>query len=91
MIELTDSRMVQRHVDHIRSQTCVPSSAPDDILPDQDLSFGPLLSNDEPQPDQSQPPTEQQPDVSVRSSRVVMSEDLQIDINLTLELGGGMW
>ena len=71
MIELTDGRVVQRHVDHIRSQTCESSSAPDDALPDQDLLFDPLLNNDEPQPNQSQPPTEQQPDVSVQSSSCV--------------------
>ena len=64
--------MVQHHVDYIRSQTCESSFAPDDILPDQDLSFDPLLNSDEPpQPDQSQSPAEQQPDVSVRSSSCI--------------------
>ena len=65
MVKLLDDRIVQRHVDHIRIQTCGSSSVPDDVLPNQaDTSSGPLVNDDEPPQEPTQSPTEQ----SIRSS-----------------------
>ena len=69
MVKLSDGRLVRRHVDHIRNRTSTELSNSQDVIPstDESLSYGPLLNNEEPHPEQP-PQSQEQSSVPVHSS-----------------------
>ena len=69
MVRLPDGRVLKRHVDHIRNRTSMEPSNSQDVIPSygENSSFGPLLDNEEPQPEQPSQSSEQR-SVLVRSS-----------------------
>ena len=77
MVRLPDGRVLKRHVDHIRNRTSMEPYNSQDVIPSygENSSFGPLLDNEEPQPEQPSQSSEQRSILVRSSSRIQRPPD----------------